>query len=221
MMTANVNQYGNPGSEDGLYFGRAETDDAVELKLSRQSNDRLQHRVKELERINIDLEYRLEEQAKQNVEIEHECMEIERKGRLDCEIMERKVLEWQNKYDHQEKKAARLSQQISRTERELYGAYQRKYELLRGTGGGGPGPGVAGGGMGPTGNGATTRRGGGRNGKDDFPDGGPSADRHPGMGLDSAYGSEASLSQLDGASRVEVKQRRLLSSLGDFLGLSP
>ena len=47
-------------------------------------------------------------------------------------MMEKDIGEWQKKYLAEEKKGVRLREQISRTEKELYGILQRKYELMRG-----------------------------------------------------------------------------------------
>ena len=44
--------------------------------------------------------------------------------------------EWQKKCHQQELKSDRLREQLSRTERELYGLLQRKYQIMRGSTGG-------------------------------------------------------------------------------------
>lgn len=69
------------------------------------------------------------------IDLEHECTEIERSWRERCEMMEKDIGEWKKKYLNEVKKGDRLREQISRTEKELYGILQRKYELMRGPGG--------------------------------------------------------------------------------------
>ena len=58
-----------------------------------------------------------------------------RNWREKCEFIEKDTMEWRNKYLVEEKKGHKLREQISRTEKELYGILQRKYELMRGPGG--------------------------------------------------------------------------------------
>lgn len=40
--------------------------------------------------------------------------------------------EWKDKYEKQTKKTERVNEHLHRTERELYGILQRKYQLMRG-----------------------------------------------------------------------------------------
>ncbi len=178
------------------------SDDQVELLHSRQANQDLQRCVQELERINHDLEERLENEAKQNIDIEHECTEIDRIWRLKCEVMENEVREWKAKYERQEKKAERLREQISRTERELYGILQRKYEWMRGGGN------AAGGSGGPGG----LRR--------------SSVSGYSGSGPVGPFGSLRSSDALvrDNSNKPskgygDERQKEIVKGLGDFLGL--
>lgn len=46
--------------------------------------------------------------------------------------MSKETEEWQNKYQQQVLKTEKLREHLSRTERELYGILQRKYQLMRG-----------------------------------------------------------------------------------------
>jgi predicted RNase H-like nuclease (RuvC/YqgF family) len=116
-------------------FERIESDDFAELQQSRHIIDAMQRKLDELEKINMDLEFRLEDQAKLCMELEHECTQINRTWHDRCATMEKEIEEWRKKFHIEEKKGARLREQISRTERELYGILQRKYELMRVPGG--------------------------------------------------------------------------------------
>ena len=116
-------------------FERIDNNEYVEAQRNREFIKSLQHRLEDLEKINIDLEYRLEDQAKLCIDLEHECSEIERGWKERCDLMEREIKEWKKKYSIEEKKGDRLREQISRTEKELYGILQRKYELMRVPGG--------------------------------------------------------------------------------------
>jgi len=113
----------------------------------KQKVEELNIRVHDLERINVDLEHRLEEQAKSTMETEKECVEIERKWEKKNQEIEEEVAKWQARFKNQETKTDRLREHLSRTEKELYSILQRKYELMRGPGRGGP----AGAGGGPGG----------------------------------------------------------------------
>jgi hypothetical protein len=75
------------------------------------------------------------------MEVEKECVAIERKWKAKCDSLEKEILNWKEQFEAQKLKGDRLREHLSRTERELYGILQRKYELIRGPGGrvtGGP-----------------------------------------------------------------------------------
>eukprot|EP00602_Paraphysomonas_sp_CaronLab_P000482 CAMPEP_0185018544 /NCGR_PEP_ID=MMETSP1103-20130426/1232_1 /TAXON_ID=36769 /ORGANISM="Paraphysomonas bandaiensis, Strain Caron Lab Isolate" /LENGTH=219 /DNA_ID=CAMNT_0027548387 /DNA_START=27 /DNA_END=686 /DNA_ORIENTATION=+ len=130
------------GSLDGPpYFERLETNEYIELQESRRIIEVLHHRVRSLENINIDLEYRLEQQAKATLAAESKYTDIDMSWRAKYEELEKETLEWQNKYVTQTQKTEKLREHLSRTERELYGILQRKYQLMRG-GGGAPSEGM-------------------------------------------------------------------------------
>ena len=169
-----------------------------ELQKYRQVIDALQSRVQDLERINIDLESRLEDQAKQCMAVERECIAIERTWRDKADGLEEEIKDWKKKNDTQELKTNRLREHLSRTEKELYGILQRKYELMRGPGRGmaGPPPGVE----------ARVTN---------------SVER--GMRREMSTGSsifhEEAYSANQARQPQEIRQRRMLASLNDFLGL--
>jgi predicted RNase H-like nuclease (RuvC/YqgF family) len=117
-------------------FERMESDEYAEAQRNREIIENMQQRLEEMERINFDLEDRLEDQAKLCVDLEHECTEIERNWRDKCVYLEHEIDEWKKRSMVEEKKGDRLREQISRTEKELYSILQKKYELMRGPGGG-------------------------------------------------------------------------------------
>jgi len=118
-------------------FERLETNEFMEQQENRKVKEALQKRVTDLEKIIVDLENRLEEQAKINIQVEKECMDIERLWRGKYLTLEQEVEEWKKKFHQQEQKGDRLREHLSRTERELYGLLQRKYQIMRGPGGAG------------------------------------------------------------------------------------
>lgn len=120
------------------YFERTNTDDLAELNACRLMIDSLQQRVNVLEKINIDLEMRLEKQAIETMEIERQILEANKKLKIQEEKSSKERDEWTAKFLNQESKSERLRDHLSRTERELYGILQKKYELMRGPVGGAP-----------------------------------------------------------------------------------
>ena len=121
--------------ESSPLFERYTNDDFVELQHCRSIIDALQDRIQDLERINVDLEYRLEDQAKQCMLAEKECMTIKREWASKCETLQNEIDHWKNEFALEQSRSARLREQNSRTERELYRILQRKYELMRGNAG--------------------------------------------------------------------------------------
>lgn len=127
----------NPVNTSMTSFERLETNEFLEQQENRKSKEALQTRVTDLEKIIVDLENRLEEQAKINIQVEKECIDIERVWRGKYLTLEEEVDEWKKKFHQQEQKGDRLREHLSRTERELYGLLQRKYQIMRGPGAGG------------------------------------------------------------------------------------
>ena len=119
---------------DAPLFERMGTDDYNQLQNSRHQTDALQQRIHDLERVNLDLEYRLEDQAKQCMEIEKECVSIERSWKVKCKTFEDEIAAGKKQFEAQKMKSDRVRDHLSRTEKELYGILQRKYELIRGPG---------------------------------------------------------------------------------------
>ena len=64
--------------------------------------------------------------------VEKECLEIEMKWKEHSELLEKEIEKWKKSYELEKTKTEKLREHLSRTERELYGILQRKYELIRG-----------------------------------------------------------------------------------------
>ncbi len=188
-----------PPQHDSPLFERMGTDEYAQLQDCRQIIDSLQQRVHDLERINLDLEYRLEDQAKQCMEVEKECVSIERSWKAKCEALEREIANWKQQYEAQKLKGDRVREHLSRTERELYGILQRKYELMRG-----PGGRPMGGGPGGTHPSSTTTS---------------STDRlRRGADLNGSVEEFTSLQNRTPSTSGKVKQNRMFASLAEFFG---
>ncbi len=125
------------GQESPLFERQVGNDEYNELQQCRNMIDHLQQRIQRLEHINVDLERRLEDQAKETMTLETECIKIERSWKSKCESLENEIHQWKIAHETERGKGTKLREQLSRTEKELYGILQRKYELMRGPAGGG------------------------------------------------------------------------------------
>lgn len=114
------------------YFERIGNDDFNELQSCRIVIENQQQRLMILEKINVDLELRLEDQAKQSMAVEKECVAIETKWKKHCEERDMGIEALNKALEKEKSKGDRLREHLSRTERELYGILQRKYEIMRG-----------------------------------------------------------------------------------------
>lgn len=119
-------------SDSPVFDRQMSGDDYVELQQCKAMMESMQQRLGKLEKINLDLEHRLEDQAKQNLAMETECISIERKCKSKCEQLETVINKLNTELETEKMKNNRLREQVSRTEKELYGILQRKYELMRG-----------------------------------------------------------------------------------------
>jgi predicted RNase H-like nuclease (RuvC/YqgF family) len=120
-----------------LFERQVGNDEYNELQHYRSMIDQMQQRIQRLEHINVDLERRLEDQAKETMALETECIKIERTWKSKCELLENEIMQWKIAHETERTKGMKLREQLSRTEKELYGILQRKYELMRGPAGGG------------------------------------------------------------------------------------
>jgi hypothetical protein len=196
----------------------------------RQVIDALQHRVNELERINLDLEYRLEDSAKQCMEVEKECVAVENAWKVKAGELQKEIETWRRNFDSQMLKTDKLREHLSRTEKELYSILQRKYELMRGPGRGLPGN-NAGGTNNSAGPGQTGKRGGLDGQISHGNVGGNSASSTDGESRRGKYSSdrfqtnnnkffpEDPYTMQEAHAPQEIRQRRMLASLSDFLNL--
>lgn len=125
------------GQDSPLFERQVGNDEYNELQHCRSMIEHLQQRIQRLEHINVDLERRLEDQAKDTMALETECIKIERMWKSKCELLENEILQWKIAHETERGKGTKLREQLSRTEKELYGILQRKYELMRGPAGGG------------------------------------------------------------------------------------
>ena len=203
-----------------------------ELQQYRQIIDALQNRVRDLERINLDLEYRLEDSAKQCMAVEKECVAIDLKWKEKHKELEKDIDIWKRTCTDQEQKTSKLREHLSRTEKELYGILQRKYEFMRGPGpnrsasGGRGGRGGNGSGRGGAGLQAQAIRGRGE-GTHDISDFSPtlSGPRFGGGSTDPAKEKASGafpddpFSIREGSAPQEIRQRTIVRSLVDFLGI--
>lgn len=101
-------------------------DDYIDLRLL---IDNLQQKISRLEKINVDLESRLEEQAKQSMAVEKECLFIEQGWKAKNDELMKEIEGCKDSLRVERVKGDRLREHLGRTERELYGMLQRKYEF--------------------------------------------------------------------------------------------
>ena len=123
-----------PLQETPLFERQSGTDDFEELAKEKKKSEFLQERIMQLEKINVDLEKRLEEQAKASMLVEKECLLVEQRWQAkNAELLE-EIEKLKRSFKQEKLKGDRLREQVHRSERELYGILQRKYELMRGPG---------------------------------------------------------------------------------------
>jgi predicted RNase H-like nuclease (RuvC/YqgF family) len=120
--------------ESPLFERQVGGDDFVEMHQLRVMIDNQQQAILNLEKINMDLEIRLEEQAKTSMAVEKECTLIEQHWKAKNKEVKKEIESWKTAFQQEKMKGDRLREQVQRTERELYGILQRKYELIRGPG---------------------------------------------------------------------------------------
>lgn len=134
--------------ESPLFERQMGSEEFVELQQMRLLVDNMQQRIMNLEKINVDLEHRLEDQAKQSMAVEKECLLVEQRWKAKNSELLNEIETWKTSFKQEKVKGDRLREQVHRSERELYGILQRKYEMMRGPGTNKPG--LALGGKGPS-----------------------------------------------------------------------
>jgi hypothetical protein len=119
-------------TENTPFFERIGNEEFNELHHCKSIIESQQIRLNRLEKINVDLEYRLEEQAKISMDIEKECISIEGNMKKCIDERDIEIAKAIKAFESEKKKGDRLRVHLSRTEKELYGILQRKYEIMRG-----------------------------------------------------------------------------------------
>lgn len=125
--------------ESPLFERQMGSEEYIELQQMRSLVDNMQHRISNLEKMNVDLEQRLEDQAKQSMAVEKECLLSEQRWKVKNSELLNEIETWKSSFKQEKVKGDRLREQVHRSERELYGILQRKYEMMRGPGTNKPG----------------------------------------------------------------------------------
>ena len=111
-----------------------ENNEISELQQSRETIETMKSRMKRLEEMNLDLEYRLQDQGRQCMAAERECFEIRKEWSQKCQLLELEIKKWKDECHAQQLKTEKMKDHLSRTERELYGILQKKYDFMRNQG---------------------------------------------------------------------------------------
>lgn len=87
-------------------------------------------RIADVEAINIDLEVRLEVQAREYIELESDAAESLARWKTQYEVLMEEAANWKRLHVQQELKNHKIRDQLLRTERELHGILQKKYDIM-------------------------------------------------------------------------------------------
>lgn len=74
----------------------------------------------------------MEDQAKSYISAEKSYINNEKEWNVRYKTLEDEIVFWKKEHESQRLKSDRLREHLSRTEREMYGILQRKYEFMRG-----------------------------------------------------------------------------------------
>lgn len=107
-----------------------ETLDYAELQDCRTHLRLCAQRIAELEAINVDLEARLEAQANEYIRLETDAAESQARWKTQYEALENECDMWRQSNSHLDLKNHKLKDQLLRTERELHGILQKKYDFI-------------------------------------------------------------------------------------------
>ena len=135
-MMSNVDNFEAFGGRQSGFFDRIsgsvprDAYDIAELQDCRQHLRMCAERIAELESMNIDLENRLESQANDSIRFETEATESQRRWKEQYEALEKECEMWRQSNSQLELKNHQLRNQLLRTERELHGILQKKYEFM-------------------------------------------------------------------------------------------
>ncbi|KAJ8598182.1 hypothetical protein CTAYLR_007378 [Chrysophaeum taylorii] len=131
--------FGNEIEAYGGFFDRIsntvsgmprDTYDYAELQDCRTHLRLCAARIQELESINVDLEARLEAQANEYIKLETDTAESQARWKTQYEALENECEMWRQSNAQLELKNHKLRDQLIRTERELHGILQKKYDFM-------------------------------------------------------------------------------------------
>jgi len=87
-------------------------------------------RISDVEAINVDLESRLEAQAREYIDLESDAADSLTHWKAQYNALVEEAANWKRSYEHQELKSQKIREQLLRTERELHGILQKKYDIM-------------------------------------------------------------------------------------------
>lgn len=107
-----------------------DTYDCAELQDCRTHLRLCAARIQELQNLNVDLEARLEAQANEYIKLETDAAESQARWKAQYEALENECEMWRQSHSQLEAKNIKLREQLMRTERELRGILQKKYDFM-------------------------------------------------------------------------------------------
>lgn len=87
-------------------------------------------RITDVETINVDLEARLEAQAREYIELESDAAELLTHWKTQYKALAEEAGKWKQLHSQQELRNKKIREQLLRTERELHGILQKKYDII-------------------------------------------------------------------------------------------
>jgi len=87
-------------------------------------------RIADVESINVDLESRLEAQAKEYIQLESDAAKSLAHWKMQYKALAEEAGSWKKLHAQQELKNQKIREQLLRTERELHGILQKKYDIM-------------------------------------------------------------------------------------------
>mmetsp|Transcript_541 Transcript_541/g.1846 ORF Transcript_541/g.1846 Transcript_541/m.1846 type:complete len:247 (-) Transcript_541:181-921(-) len=107
-----------------------ETYDTVEVQDCHSQLRTCMQRISDVEAINVDLEARLESQAREYIELESDAAESLACWKNQYEALVKEASSWKHMHAQQVLKNQKVREQLLRTERELHGILQKKYDIM-------------------------------------------------------------------------------------------
>lgn len=87
-------------------------------------------RIADVESINKDLESRLETHAHEFITLESEAADSLARWKIEYAAIVSEAASWRQQHAQQERKTLKIREQLLRTERELHGILQKKYDIM-------------------------------------------------------------------------------------------